>query len=59
MIPFNANSPHVLWFRAWREHIRCAKASPSNPDGYCQAAMLAQAQYVMYLAIEMAKNRKG
>lgn len=54
MIPYNPNSPMALWYLAWRNFIRNAKQRPQDALGYTNAAVMAQAQYVMYLALEMA-----
>ena len=53
MIPYNPNAPGSLWFLAWRQAIRNAKANPKEMWGYCQAAVLAQGQFVCYMAISV------
>lgn len=53
MIPFDPMAPHVLWYQTWRNHIRTAKQIPEQMDGYCRAAMIAQSEYLMYLALEV------
>lgn len=37
----------LCWLSAWRDHIKNAYAYPSEADGYCRAAVIAQAQYMM------------
>lgn len=45
------NVPFIGWLQAWRSHIAKAKADPVTRDGYCRAAAIAQAAYVMSRAI--------
>jgi len=40
------------WFQAWRDRVRDAKAHPTD-EGWQKAAVIAQGQFVMWLAIEM------
>lgn len=56
MIPYNWKEPQVLWWMAWQDHIKNAKQYPDRAQGYCQAAVIAQAEYVMALAIRMVKE---
>ena len=58
MIPFDCTMPHIAWFAVWRGHIAKAKEHQGNNDGYCRAAVIAQAQYVMFLAFELARYSK-
>ena len=55
MIPYNPLDLHVLWFNAWREHIRQAKERPEYRDNYCWAAEIAQMKYVTELALKMGR----
>ncbi len=55
LIPFNPNDPVFLWYQAWRDHIKCAKRYPEQADGYCRAAMIAQAEYQMQRAVMMGQ----
>lgn len=48
-------SMHLMWWNAWRDHIQNAKANPDRAHGYCQAAVIAQAEFVMYQALYWAK----
>lgn len=56
MIPFNPASPMALWYLAWRQHIRDAKAHPEQLWGYCRAAAIAQTQYLCYMAQELVEE---
>ena len=58
MIPYDPSRPHVVWFEAWRGHIQKAKAHPHVQPMYCLAAMIAQGQYVQYLALELARKKQ-
>lgn len=59
MTPFNWNAHHVIWWHHWRRHVAKAKENPAEQNGYCRAAMIAQAEYVCSLAIEMAKEKQS
>lgn len=59
LLPFDPNAPHMFWYHTWRNHVRCAKASPSTQDGYCHAAVIAQAMYEMEVATAKVKARKS
>lgn len=56
MIFFDPNQSSFLWWQAWRDHIRNAKKFPERAEGYCQAAVIAQAEYEMARAIRMVKE---
>lgn len=59
MIPFEPTSNMNLWFRAWRSQVRNAYTYPDQSWGYSQAAVLAQAQYQMLAAQEVAKEKQN
>lgn len=58
MIPFNPLATHVLWYQAWRKHVRAAKDHPESSECYGRAALIAQAEYVMSLALELNKAKR-
>lgn len=51
----------TFWFMAWKDNIDRAKAirdrANASFEGYCRAALIAQAMSIMYLAIELNKTR--
>ena len=60
MMPYDWNDPHVQWFGHWIDHVRRAHTMKSMGlpyEGYCWAACIAQAGYVINLAIKMAKEK--
>lgn len=57
MIPYDFKSICAVWWVAWREHIANAKRYPHRAEGYCRAAMIANAEYNMYSAIDQVKAR--
>ena len=59
MLPLEFRSPLYLWWYAWKKHVRNAKKYPEQADGYCKAAAIANAMYVICVAEALAKeNRK-
>lgn len=56
MIPYNPFSMTSIWHRSWRLHVQNAKTIPEQAEGYCRAAMIAQSEYIQYLAIQLAKE---
>lgn len=46
------------WYEAWRNHVAIAKANPSQSVGYQRAAVIAQAEYVMWEATEKVLQGK-
>lgn len=56
LIPFDPRALSYLWFLKWREHLRCARLSRER-DEYCKAAVIAQAEHVCQLAIEIVRGR--
>lgn len=58
MTSFDPFAPSSVWYLAWRQHIRCAKANPSQMIGYCRAALIAQSEFVQYQALELNKQEK-
>jgi hypothetical protein len=58
LLPFNPFDLHVIWYQAWRGHIKNAKQDPAMRDGYCRAAMIAQGKYVEELALKIARLPK-
>lgn len=59
MIPYNPFDAHVLWFNAWRGHIKTMKIIPDQATGYGRAAAIAQACYVMELALKIGRLKKA
>lgn len=57
MIAYDPKSPHVLWFNIWRTNIQRAKGVQGDNSYYCKGAVIAQAQYVEYLALEIARHK--
>ena len=57
MIPFNPLAPSIIWYQAWRDHIRSAKQFPAQARGYCRAAMIAQCEYLCYITLEIIKEK--
>lgn len=55
-LPFVPQSPLNIWYQAWRLNIRNAKQYPDQSWGYSQAAVVAYAQHLCYLAQEMARQ---
>lgn len=60
MIAFNPFARHVLWHHAWRQHIRKAKAATDSEvrDYYCHMAVISNAEYVLAVAFELAKEKR-
>lgn len=54
--PFAASSS---WWNSWRNHVKKAKANAPNNEGYCQAAVIAHAEYEMARALEISKAARG
>jgi hypothetical protein len=54
--PFAKSS---LWYIAWRHHVREMKSFPEQYGAYSRAAVIAQAQYVIWRAIESVKFEKS
>lgn len=44
------------WYQAWRHNVYMAHAHPEQREGWCQAAKIANAAYVMALAEEMVRG---
>lgn len=42
--------PYFIWHRAWRLHVSKAKENPEEQDLRCQAALMANAMYVITYA---------
>lgn len=57
LIPFDPSAPHVAWFQAWRRHVLYAKNNPGNNAGACLAAMIANAQYELEMALYKVRLR--
>lgn len=45
---------HLLWWNAWRSHIKNARRYPQEAHGYCRSAMIAQCEYLCYSALYWA-----
>lgn len=42
----------ACWYRTWREHITALKSNPGGSWAYSYAACIAQAEYVIALALK-------
>lgn len=58
MISYDWSSDAVLWWQAWRDHVKNAKRYPERSKGYCDAALIAQTEYVMALATQLNSKEK-
>jgi hypothetical protein len=59
MIPYEWQSVSSMWWRAWQNHIQNAKRNPTCADGYCRAALISQAYYVINMALELTKENSN
>lgn len=46
------------WYQAWRRAVRNIRENPSESVGYQRAAVIAQTQYQIWLAIEIVREGK-
>lgn len=54
LMPFEPMSTYYLWFLRWKEHVRAAHSCREN-EGYCRAAVLAQAEFLCAQAIRLVE----
>ena len=50
------NRMATLWYTQWRSHIAMARLKPDEREGYCLAACIANAQY---LIAQVVYSKKG
>lgn len=48
------SNPAYVWFTAWRKQVRRMHTNPEERDTLCRAAVIAQAAFVMYQALNHA-----
>lgn len=59
MIPYDPFALSAIWYTSWRGHIASAKAHPEENKGYCWAACIANAEFVLNQALEIARAKKA
>jgi preprotein translocase subunit YajC len=52
MLFFNAVSPSLIWFLAWRKQVKRMRQCPQELESLSRAAMVANANYVMNVVME-------
>ncbi len=60
-MPYDWHALHVQWFSHWIDNVQKAhtmKAMGLPYEGYCYAAVIAQAAYVLNTALAQAKEKR-
>lgn len=53
------NRMAALWYTQWQHHLSMARLKPDQADGYCLAACIAHAQFLIASIVYKKKEGKN